>query len=83
VSAQVDAGLEVAIWQGLRLLGEYKLTGTTSPIDVAGGEAKILTRDPNKLISRGASPSPLHYHQLFVSGRTLVVPNGMCGLVNE
>jgi hypothetical protein len=42
--AQVGGGIDVAVWQGLHVLGEYKFTGTDARISVDGGEAVIPAR---------------------------------------
>ena len=41
VGTQVGGGLEVALWRGLGMQGEYKFTWTSPEIDVAGGTATI------------------------------------------
>lgn len=44
IGAQVAGGIEVALWRGLHVLGEYKFTGTEARISVDGGEAVIPAR---------------------------------------
>jgi hypothetical protein len=44
IGAQVGAGIEVAVWRGLHVLGEYKFTATDARISVDGGEAVIPAR---------------------------------------
>ena len=44
LGAQVAAGLELAVWRGFDLLGEYKFTWTTSHIDIVAGTATIPAR---------------------------------------
>ena len=44
IGAQVGAGVEVAVWRGVHVLGEYKFTGTTARISVDDGEAVIPAR---------------------------------------
>ena len=42
--AQVGAGVDLALWRGLGLLGEYKFTWVDARINVAGGNATIPAR---------------------------------------
>ena len=44
VGAQVAGGLEVMVWRGLGVMGEYKFTWATPQIDVAGGQATVPAR---------------------------------------
>ena len=44
LGAQVGGGLELAVWRGFELLGEYKFSWTTSHIDIVGGTATIPAR---------------------------------------
>ena len=44
IGAQVGGGIEVAVWRGLLVLGEYKFTGTEARISVDSGEAAIPAR---------------------------------------
>ena len=44
IGAQVGGGIEIAVWRGLYVLGEYKFTGTHARIGVDGGEAVIPAR---------------------------------------
>jgi hypothetical protein len=44
VGAQLGGGVELSLWRGLGMLGEYKFTWAAPRIDVAGGEAKVPTR---------------------------------------
>jgi hypothetical protein len=47
--AQVGGGLEMSVWRGVYVVGEYKFTLTTPQVDVAGGEAKIPARSHHLL----------------------------------
>jgi hypothetical protein len=44
LGAQAAGGLEVTVWRGLAVLGEYKFTWATPDLDVAGGEATVPAR---------------------------------------
>lgn len=44
LGAQVGGGLELSLWRGLGVLGEYKFTWASPEIDVAGGEAIVPAR---------------------------------------
>ena len=44
LGVQAGGGLEIAVWRGLGVLGEYKFTWATPEIDVAGGQATIPAR---------------------------------------
>lgn len=44
VGAQVTGGLEIGLWRGLGLQGEYKYTWASPEIDVAGGTATVPSR---------------------------------------
>ena len=44
IGAQIAGGIEVAVWQGLHVVGEYKFTGTSARISVDSGEAVIPSR---------------------------------------
>jgi len=44
LGVQAAAGLEVTVWRGLGVLGEYKFTGATPQIEVAGGQATVPVR---------------------------------------
>jgi len=41
---QAAGSIELAVWRGLHVLGEYKFTGTAARISVDGGEAVIPAR---------------------------------------
>jgi hypothetical protein len=51
--AQVGGGLEMSVWRGVYVVGEYKFTLTTPQVDVAGGEAKIPARSHHLLSGLG------------------------------
>jgi hypothetical protein len=44
VGAQVTGGLEIGLWRGLGLQGEYKYTWASPEIDVVGGTATVPSR---------------------------------------
>lgn len=44
LGAQTAGSVEVAVWRGLAVLGEYKFTWATPRIDVAGGQATVPAR---------------------------------------
>ena len=44
LGSQVGGGLELPVWRGFDLLGEYKFSWTTSHIDIVGGTATIPAR---------------------------------------
>jgi hypothetical protein len=44
VAIQAAAGMEVRIWRGLHVVGEYKFTYTPSRFSVAAGEAEMQVR---------------------------------------
>ena len=44
IGAEVGGGIEVAVWRGLHVVGEYKFTGTEARISVDSGEAVIPAR---------------------------------------
>jgi len=44
IGMQASGSIEVAIWRGLHVLGEYKFTGTKSRISIDSGEAVIPAR---------------------------------------
>lgn len=44
LGAQVAGGLEMTLWRGLGVIGEYKFTWATPRIDVAGGQATVPAR---------------------------------------
>ena len=44
LGAQIAGGLEMTVWRGLGIVGEYKFTWAKPRIDVAGGEATVPTR---------------------------------------
>lgn len=44
IGAQVGGGVELCVWRGLNVIGEYKFTETEARISVVGGEAVIPAR---------------------------------------
>ena len=44
LGAQLGGGLELSLWRGLGILGEYKFTWATPEIEVAGGRATVPAR---------------------------------------
>jgi hypothetical protein len=44
LGAQAAGGLEMTLWRGLGVIGEYKFTWVTPQIDVAGGQATVPAR---------------------------------------
>ena len=44
IGAQAAAGIELVVWRGLHVVGEYKFTGTSARISVDEGEAVIPAR---------------------------------------
>lgn len=44
LGVQAAGGLEVALWQGLAAVGEYKLTWAKPTVEIAGGQATIPSR---------------------------------------
>ncbi|MBI4886380.1 MAG: hypothetical protein HY824_04765, partial [Acidobacteria bacterium] len=44
IGAQAGGGVEIALWRGVGLLGEYKFTWATPEINVPGGQATIPAR---------------------------------------
>ena len=44
LGAQAAGGLEMTLWRGLGVIGEYKFTWATPRIDVAGGQATVPAR---------------------------------------
>jgi hypothetical protein len=44
IGVQVSGSIELAVWRGLHVVGEYKFTGTEARISVDSGEAVIPAR---------------------------------------
>jgi opacity protein-like surface antigen len=44
IGAQVTGGLEIGLWRGLGLQGEYKYTWASPEIDIVEGTATIPSR---------------------------------------
>jgi lipid A oxidase len=50
LGAQLGGGLEVSMWRGLGVVGEYKLTWAHPRVDVAGGRAEIPSRSHHGVV---------------------------------